>query len=292
MSPHHSVIDLHMHSTASDGHLTPAELVTEANRLGVRTMALTDHDTVAGLPQAAETCEKLGLTLIPGTEISCVWEGKELHLIALGITPDEPGLARFLADQNARRADRAQRIAERLRRLGLPDLLPAARRAAGGGQISRPHFAAALVELGCCPSRAEAFRRLLRAGKPGHVRTEWPTMEQTVETVHAAGGVAVLAHPLAYQLTLAWLRRILTAFVENGGEGIEVVSGPATENDVRSAAALARRFGLYASTGSDFHDPASPWIRPGAMAPLPATLPPIWDHPRIAHRFNRSPAPA
>lgn len=286
MSRPRSTIDLHTHSTASDGRLTPEQLVTEAAECGVRTLALTDHDTVAGLPEAAEACGRLGITLIPGIEISCRWQGKELHVLALGIAPDEPELTRFLEAQGGRRAERAERIAKRLQRQGLPDLLPAARRAAGGGPISRPHFAAALVEHGCCPTRADAFRRLLRAGKPGHVRTEWPAMEETVAAIRDAGGVAVLAHPLAYRLTLAWLRRILTAFTDNGGEGIEVVSGPTTANDIRSAAALAQRFGLYASAGSDFHDPDNPWIRPGALAALPESLPPIWEHPRLAARFH------
>lgn len=270
------VYDLHSHSTASDGVLAPAALVARAAERGVSHLALTDHDTVAGLDEARAAADRASMTLVPGVEISTSWHGRHLHIVGLGVSPGHSALATGLARVQALREDRARRMDDGLRRRGIDGVLEQAQGLAGGGQVTRTHFARVLLGRGYGGSMDRVFRHFLRRGKPGYARTEWPAMEEAVEWIVAAGGVAVLAHPFGYGLTRAWLRRICEAFVAGGGRAIEVSTGTATHDVVASAAALARRFGLAASQGSDFHDPGMPWIELGRMPPLPEDLEPVW----------------
>lgn len=269
--------DLHSHSTASDGTLSPAALVARAAEHGVSHLALTDHDTVAGLAPARAAAVQAGVALIPGVEISASWEGRSLHIVGLGVDATQPDLVAGLKSVQALREARALRMDESLRRRRIEGVLVEARALAGDGQVTRTHFARVLMERGYGASMDRVFRHFLRRGKPGYVRPEWPAMAEAIEWINAAGGLAVLAHPFGYGLTRAWLRRICAAFVDAGGRAVEVSTGTATANTVASAAALARRFNLAASQGSDFHDPAVPWIELGRMQPLPVDLEPVWQ---------------
>lgn len=272
----HSLIDLHMHSTASDGRLTPIELVDRVAAAGVALMALTDHDTLAGLDQAQQAAGQAGVGFVPGIELSARWARGVVHIVGLGIDPANPVLVDGVAAQQARRHQRAERIGERLVQRGFDGIVERVNQAVGAGVPGRAHFARDLLEQGHVSTMQEAFDRYLKRGRPGYAPVDWASIEQVVEWIHAAGGVAVFAHPLRYDLSRGALRAAVQAFVAAGGDAIEVSNGGGGRDDVPAAAALARRFGLEASMGSDFHDPAFPWIRIGALAPVPGDLAVVW----------------
>lgn len=270
------VDDLHSHSTASDGVLTPEALVARAAQRGVTHLALTDHDTVDGLARARVAAAHHGLALVDGVELSTRWQGRDLHIVGLGIEPGHPALAAGLAHLQRLREARAVRMDESLRRRRIVGVLAQARALAGAGQVTRSHFARVLQQRGYGRSLDQVFRHFLRRGKPGYARVEWPDMADAVGWITSAGGVAVLAHPFSYGLTRSWLRRIGSAFVEAGGGAVEVCTATTPANTVSAAAALARRYDMAASRGSDFHDPSLPWIDLGRMPALPQDLRPVW----------------
>ncbi len=266
--------DLHCHSTASDGHLTPAAVVQRAAEQGVATLALTDHDTVAGLAEARSAAAGCGVRLIPGVELSVLWQGRTFHVVGLGFDPDEPGLQDGLARMQRARQARGEAIGERLERAGLSGAREGARAVAGAAEIPRAHYARWMVDSGKVRGYEEAFKRYLRRGRVGYVHGDWVAMEEGIEWICRAGGIAVLAHPLGYDLTGAWIRRVLDAFAAAGGEGMEVACG--TSPDPRQVGQLGgwcRRYALLASTGSDFHGPGHPSRELGAAPPLPGDLP-------------------
>jgi predicted metal-dependent phosphoesterase TrpH len=272
----HSLIDLHMHSTASDGRLTPVELVDQVAAAGVTLMALTDHDTLAGLDQARQAAGQAGVGFVPGIELSARWARGVVHIVGLGIDPANPVLVDGVGAQQSRRHQRAERIGERLVQRGFDGIVERVNQVVGAGVPGRAHFARDLLEQGHVSTMQEAFDRYLKRGRPGYAPVDWASIEQVVEWIHAAGGVAVFAHPLRYDLSRGALRAAIQAFVAAGGDAIEVSNGGGGRDDVPAAAALARRFGLEASMGSDFHDPAFPWIRIGALAPVPGDLAVVW----------------
>lgn len=277
-------IDLHCHSTASDGRLTPAALVQHARAAGIDTLALTDHDTVAGLAPAAAMARAEGLHFITGVELSVTWSGKTLHVVGLGIDPDAPSLSEVLRRVQDTRASRAALIAARVEKLGVHNALARAQAAAGGGQITRTHFARLLVEDGVAADLKQAFKKHLGAGKPAQVRGEWLALEESVTAIRAAGGVAVLAHPLRYKLTAAWRERMLSAFVAAGGQGVEVSAGGSQQpTDLALMREAARRYGLLGSVGSDFHGPEQRWLRYGRLAALPHDITPVWTHGALSN---------
>jgi len=266
---------MHLHTTASDGSLAPAELIDYARSHGVDVLSITDHDTTAGYAEIRDAVPE-GLGVIPGVEISAGWLNRGIHIVGLNIDVDQPALRDGLERQAEARRRRAGMIAERLTRLGIDTPLAAVRAIAGNAPIGRPHFARHLVEIGAVKNVRAAFRKYLGAGKPGDIRTEWAGIEEAVSWICASGGIAVLAHPAKYGMTTAKLTALLDDFVAAGGGGIEVVCGRQDAATTRRIAALARDFGLAASTGSDFHSPDNHWSRPGGFPPLPAGLEPVW----------------
>lgn len=276
------MFDLHAHSNFSDGTLSPAQLVERARAHGVTALALTDHDSVAGLDAACAAAVQHGVRLIPGCELSVTWQSHLIHVLGLGIDRNNAELARGLAALQGIRTGRAQEMARRLEKHGVPDAMSGAQRHAGNGIVTRRHFAQYLVDLGLAPTVRAVFEKFLRAGKPGYVKTEWATLSDTVHWITAAGGVAVIAHPQRYGMTATRLRKLLQEFVDCGGAGLEVISGAGGDDMIQSSAALARRFDLHASAGSDFHDPGMPWNELGRLAPLPGDLKPVWTHPQLA----------
>lgn len=268
-------VDLHLHSVYSDGVLTPKQLIELLVINGVRTCALTDHDTVAGLPEATAAAADHGLRLINGIELSTQWQGRTLHVLGLGIEQHADAMTHAVEARRTLRHVRAAEIAHRLDRAGAPG--SAALEAFKDHPApTRTHFARALVALGSVENEAAAFKRWLGADRPGHVPTHWPALTDTVTTILACGGIPVLAHPLRYRLSAGQRRTLMKAFRAAGGIAIEVVTGGAAPHQIEAAAGLALRADLEGSIGSDCHDPTLPWHRPGRLAKLPSILAPVW----------------
>ncbi len=269
-------IDLHTHSNCSDGALTPAELVARAAAAGVEVLALTDHDTVAGLTEADHSAGVHGLRLVPGVEISASWRAQAIHVLGLWIDPASAELRSVLKMQAERRRARMRKICARLEKLGLPGPLLLAAVEAQPGLPTRAHLANAMVAGGHVSRADEAFRRYLGAGKPANVAAEWPALDVVVGWIRAAGGVAALAHPARYALSAGARRQMLTDFVAAGGGALEVVTGANGAQHVEGVAALAVKYGLMGSVGSDFHDPQLTWNPLGRSLKLPDCVTPVW----------------
>ncbi|HFU7615976.1 TPA: RNase AM [Escherichia coli] len=272
------IYDLHSHTTASDGCLTPEALVRRAVEMRVGTLAITDHDTTAAIAPAREEISRsgLGLNLIPGVEISTVWENHEIHIVGLNIDITHPLMCEFLAQQTERRNQRAQQIAERLEKAQIPGALEGAQRLAQGGAVTRGHFARFLVECGKASSMADVFKKYLARGKTGYVPPQWCTIEQAIDVIHHSGGKAVLAHPGRYNLSAKWLKRLVAHFAEHDGDAMEVAQCQQSPNERTQLATLARQHHLWASQGSDFHQPC-PWIELGRKLWLPAGVEGVWQ---------------
>lgn len=272
------IYDLHSHTTASDGCLTPEALVHRAVEMRVGTLAITDHDTTAAIAPAREEISRSGLTLnlIPGVEISTVWENHEIHIVGLNIDITHPLMCEFLAQQTERRNQRAQLIAERLEKAQIPGALEGAQQLAQGGAVTRGHFARFLVECGKASSMADVFKKYLARGKTGYVPPQWCTIEQAIDVIHHSGGKAVLAHPGRYNLSAKWLKRLVAHFAEHHGDAMEVAQCQQSPNERTQLATLARQHHLWASQGSDFHQPC-PWIELGRKLWLPAGVEGVWQ---------------
>jgi len=270
------IADLHCHSTASDGTLAPAEVVVRACKHGVDILSLTDHDTTAGLEEAYLSAQENGIKLIPGIELSTTWQGKLLHIIGLEIDPEYAPLKQGIKMLKEMREQRAIEMGRRLAKAGYLNAYENARRLAGDGNVTRTHFARHLIEAGVAKDFTDVFKNFLVRGKPGYYRVEWSTMEDAVSWITGAGGIAVVAHPLRYKLTASWLNRVLAGFKEAGGEGMEVVCGRNTPDDNARSAHFARKHGLLASQGSDFHEPGK-WVELGKLGKLPDGLSPVWQ---------------
>lgn len=270
--------DLHCHSTVSDGWLAPADVVRRAAANGVTHLALTDHDEVAGLDEALAVAREVGITLVPGVEISVSFRGETVHVVGLGIDHRNPDLLAGLAQVRRGRHERAKRIGDALEAAGIRDALVGARRFARNPElVSRAHFARHLVATGLMPDVNTVFRHYLAEGKPGYVAHEWARLEDAVGWIHAAGGVAVIAHPGRYRFSDADLGALFDAFAACGGEAVEVVSGAHSQAEAQKFATLARRRGLLASRASDFHGENESPVDLGCCEPLPPDLLPVWS---------------
>jgi 3',5'-nucleoside bisphosphate phosphatase len=270
------IIDLHTHSNCSDGALTPDELVTRAAAAGVQVLALTDHDTVSGLEQAHRSAVARKLYLVPGVEISASWRAQSIHVLGLWVDPASAELCSALATQGERRNDRMRRICARLEKQGLPGSQLLAAVQASPGVPTRMHLANALVAGGHVDSPDHAFRKYLGSGKSAHVAPEWPNLGIVVGWIRAAGGIASLAHPARYSLSSGARRQLIGDFVAAGGAALEVVSGANGAQHVDAVSALAVKFGLSGSVGSDFHDPKHTWNPLGRSLKLPDCVSPVW----------------
>lgn len=270
------MIDLHTHSRASDGTLSPAELVSLAARRGVKLLSLTDHDCLDGVAEARAACEAAGIRFLPGVEISVSWERKTLHVVGIGVDPQHTGLQNGLARLQAVRDERAWEIGRRLEATGIAGAHAGALALAGDARLTRTHFARFLHQAGHVKDESQAYKKWLGRGKPGHVSVEWASLEEALSWIHGAGGRAVLAHPLRYGMTRAWLVKALTAFKQAGGDAMEIISGRSNPDEIAVSAHLAGRFELMGSVGSDFHA-STAWLQPGVETPLPAGVTPAWE---------------
>ncbi|KOO08268.1 RNase RNM [Vibrio hepatarius] len=270
-------IDLHSHTTASDGRLAPNELIERAVSFDLDVLAITDHDTVDGLQPARDYIAQQGyaLKLINGIEISTVWQNKDIHIVGLNIDPQSEALNALIQQQKEHRQGRAELIAHRLSKATREGVLDEVKLIAGDAPITRAHFAKWLVDNGYAKTMQMVFKKYLTRNNPGYVPPTWCSMEEAVTAIHAAGGKAVLAHPGRYDLTAKWLKRLISAFVEAGGDAMEVAQPQQGQQERRNLADYAIQYKLLASQGSDFHYP-SPWMELGRNLWLPSGVEPVW----------------
>jgi len=241
--------DLHSHSTASDGELSPADAMRAAHVAGITHLALTDHDTTGGLAEARAAAQEVGLTLVDGIEISATFGPRDVHVLGLWIDPDAAAMRRFTDLRRTARADRARRMVEVLARSGLPITVAEVEEAAGGATLTRPHIARVLVNKGLVADFDEAFKRWLGDGGPADVPVEQPTIEQSVSLIHEAGGVASLAHPGTARIGRGDVRDLAAT----GLDALEAHHLDHPPSQVEAYVRWGREFGLKATGGSDFH---------------------------------------
>ncbi len=269
--------DLHTHSTASDGTLSPADLVKRAKQAGVSVMALTDHDTTEGIAEAKRAALPIGMILVPGVEISVSWDPYVIHVVGLGVDTRCPVLQQGLSRLRQQRRERAIEMGRRLHKSGIEDAYNGAMELCNGRLISRTHFARFLVDRGYVDDMSGVFGRYLVPGKPGYVPGTWASLEQALTWIKTAGGQAVIAHPARYPFTRTKLRTLIGEFKELGGEALEVVSGNYTKDNCLSMARHAIDFALKGSVGSDFHGPERFKAEIGRVLDLPEGVAPIWN---------------
>ncbi len=276
--------DLHCHTTASDGRLTPDELADAVEALSLDIFSLTDHDTVEGY-LALKAAGRLDAAKhwVSGIEFSCVALKQTIHIVGLDFDETQPSFVQALAEQARRRKQRGELIHQRLLKAGLPNVYERALELAGSAEsLGRPHFARALLEVEACKTEQQAFDRWLGNGKIGDVKLMWPELAEVVGWINEAGGVAVLAHPLRYKMTFSKLRQLIELFDQAGGAGVEVVGQQAAPDKIRHLTRIVASHQLAASGGSDFHDPNWHWAPLGRVDALPENLDPIWS------RFKRT----
>lgn len=271
-------IDLHVHSSASDGVFSPAEVVRKAHANGVEVMALTDHDTVSGLKEARKEAEKLGMRFIDGVELSVSWGGRTIHVVSLGPKKFEP--YRELSEKLSKQRDlRARTIASKFDAMGIYNTYEQALELAGNGlNLSRRHFALALVQRGTVGTEDEAFEKYLRDEGPAFVKTQWMTLPEAMGFIRETEGVAVMAHPGRYNFAAPVTTiDLLEEFKALGGDAIEVTTGSHFEAENERYTRVALNMGFLASTGSDFHGCKPGRPEPGLQEPLPDYLPTVLD---------------
>lgn len=261
-------IDLHTHTTASDGSLTPTELVEKAAQLGLAALAVTDHDTLGGLAEAQAAAEHVDLSLLPGVELSVEDESGRFHLLGYGFDPENVALARTLIELRKSRSARNEQMAQKMAALGLPVTMDDVRAVAGEDAqvIARPHFAQALIAKGVVSSVKEAFDRYLSTGKPLYLPKEVLTPRDAIALLHEAGGVAVMAHPGLVPLSNPMLSgRVASLAEEMGMDGIEAYYSQHSPADTKRFLALAKQHGLLVTGGSDFHGTPKPHVPLGIV---------------------------
>jgi 3',5'-nucleoside bisphosphate phosphatase len=270
-------VDLHCHSTVSDGALAPSAVTARASANGVEVWALTDHDEVGGIAEARDAAQALGMHFVPGVEISITWAGQTVHIVGLQVDEKDQGLLQGLAKTRSGRERRAQEMADQLAVAGIPGAFEGALQFVGNPDlISRTHFARFLVEKGICQDTADVFRNYLIEGKPGYVPHRWASLKEAVTWIRGAGGMAVVAHPGRYDFDDMKLDALLSEFKQYGGAGVEVITGSHTPAEYEIFAGVARKYGLLASRGSDFHAPGESAVDLGALPHLPESLSPVW----------------
>ena len=247
-------IDLHTHTTASDGIYPPRDLIDLAMRGGIVAMAMTDHDTVDGLPEAMAYSAKVGFKLYPGVEFSIDYDEGSFHLLGLNIDYANERLRRTVRDLAEHRATRAYRIIEDLKKHGIDIPIEEVLRAAGGGSMGRPHVARVMVDRGYASNIREIFQNYLVKGKPGYVKKVRIGFENAVELIRECGGIAVVAHPISLECRdMAAFEELLAGFVRAGVEGLEAYASMHTVEQAAEFSRIALKHDLVLTGGSDFH---------------------------------------
>jgi 3',5'-nucleoside bisphosphate phosphatase len=277
-------VDLHCHSRVSDGTLTPSELAARAKTNGVELWAMTDHDEIGGIAEARAAAAAVDLPFVPGVEISITWSGQTVHIVGLRIDETNPVLVDGLAAMRGGREQRARELAQRLAAIGVPGTYEGALKYVGNPDlISRTHFARYLMEIGLCKDLQDVFGNYLGEGKPAYVPHRWVSLQNAVEWIHGAGGIAVIAHPGRYKFSELQFDELFREFKALGGSAIEVTTGSHTVDQYDTYAKIANRYGFLASRGSDFHGPGESRVDLGTLPPLPAGVTPVWHDWDLAH---------
>ncbi|HTS80012.1 MAG TPA: PHP domain-containing protein [Myxococcaceae bacterium] len=245
------MIDLHSHTTASDGEHSPEDLLARARAAGVTVLAVTDHDTVEGLARARAAADAQGIRLVPGIEVSTEADGREVHVLGHFVEPTEPGLAGFSARLRGERAERMARMVQRMNELGFPITLEEVERIAAGAHLGRPHLALALLARGYVTSSKEAFDRFLGDGRPGYVGRFRLPAEEAIAMLHRAGGTATVAHPGSSKVSGYTLERLAKA----GLDGLEIFHPDHVPSQRDALLRQADALGLVPTAGSDYHGP-------------------------------------
>ena len=318
-----SNIDFHCHTNASDGGLSPSELIERAYGRGLNALAITDHDLTAGVADAMETAARLNakllngdadapvetyikenaevngvdngelhrapsertLIVIPGVEFSTTWYDEQIHIVGLGIDPNNDSLKELEAKLKVARTQRAVAIGEKLKRLGFDRPYErCCEQAREGASITRGNYARLIFQDGKAKSVDDAFHKFLRRGQDAYVKSVWGPIEETVEVIKAAGGIAVLAHPRRYKISNMRLRKLVYEFKKAGGEAIEVSSSQQRQLDRDYLVQLCHKYEMLASLGSDFHNEG--FHRDlGQNIDLPSDVTPVWHSP-ILERYG------
>lgn len=270
--------DLHCHSNASDGALTPTQVVERAAAHGAQMLALTDHDCLAGLAEARAAAETRQLPFIDGVEVSVTWRDKHtIHIVGLGIDPTDQTLLDHLSQVRQGRRERLQQMSELLAAKGITGVYEGAMAlAANPDMVGRAHIARYLVSQGVCKDVRSVFRQYIVPGKPGYVKHEWAQLDDAVAWILNAGGTAVIAHPGRYEFKRTTMTALLTEFKQAGGEAIEVASASHSLDERLLYARYADEFDLLSSAGSDFHVPDEKGRKVGTTPELPPICRPLW----------------
>jgi 3',5'-nucleoside bisphosphate phosphatase len=277
----HCRIDLHSHTNCSDGGSSPQELIERAVNFQLDVLAITDHDTVVGLHSAQRYIKDKNypLLLINGIEISTAWQGFEIHIVGLNIDTTNQTLLNLIASQQQLREQRAVAMGEKLEKCGFADVYSAAKALAVVGEkqgsITRAHFAKVLFQQGHVATMQKAFDKYIGKGKRAYVKPNWCSIEQAIDVIHAAGGSAVMAHPIRYDLSAKWLRRLIVQFKADGGDALEIVLPQMAPQQREIMLNYCLEYNLHASMGSDFHYP-SKWSDLGRNLRMPAQAKPVW----------------
>jgi len=273
---HLMIIDLHNHSYYSDGVLSPTEVVRLAKEQECDIFALTDHDTTDGLVEAKIEARKLGLKFVPGVEVSAMWSNMTIHILGLNIDIENEALQAGLKQHQEFRAIRALKMARGLGGAGVIGAMEKTQAVAKKGMITRTHFAQMLIQEGICKDMKSVFKRFLTGKKPGGVKSEWAQYDEVISWIHAAGGAAVLAHPLRYRMTNTKVKRMMSDLSANGCDGVEVVTGSSSSNEITLVSQWANELGLLSSSGSDYHGWPNQRIKIGKLQDLPNIDQAIW----------------
>ncbi|MFC0308430.1 PHP domain-containing protein [Gallibacterium trehalosifermentans] len=267
-------IDLHTHSNASDGVLSPTELILRAKEKQLEIIALTDHDTIDGIAEARLAAKQQQITLITGVEISTIWQGKTIHIVGLDFDETHTAMSELLARQARLRQERAMEIGEKFKKFGLPNAFAEAQ-ALTSGEVTRAHYARYLVNIGRVSNEGQAFKRYLSQGKPCYVQANWCDIPTAIEVIHQAGGIAVVAHPMRYQMTNTKIHNLIKDFQQWHGDAVEIAGG-VDHNQQKMLIKWLEALDLLASVGSDFHYPCG-WIELGRNLTIPDHIKTVWQ---------------
>ncbi|CAC9437404.1 COG0613, Predicted metal-dependent phosphoesterases (PHP family) [Bathymodiolus heckerae thiotrophic gill symbiont] len=271
------IIDLHNHSYYSDGVLSPSAVVRLAKESGCGVFALTDHDTTDGLAEAQQEANNQQIKLIHGVEVSAMWSNMTVHIVGLNIDKDNPVLQAGLKQHQDFRKLRAEKMARGLSGAGVVGALEKTKALAKTDMLTRTHFAQMLVQEGVCKDIKSVFRRFLTGKKPGGVGGKWAEFDEVIAWIHAAGGVAVLAHPLRYRMTNTKVQRMLSHLSNAGLDGVEVVTAHSTNEEIALISQWADEVGLLYSCGSDYHGWHNQRVSIGVLKDLPNANRALWS---------------
>ena len=255
------MLDLHIHTTASDGSLTPTQVVQLARKKGFSLIAVTDHDTMGGVAEALEAGKKYNVDVVPGVEISS-GVTLEVHMLGYGMSPDHPVMKAMMEDMRAARVERMERIIENLQKMGVPITVEEVE-AVAGGAIGRPHIAQVLIAHGLVPDVRTAFREYIGVGAKAYVERRKMTSEQVIANIRDAGGVPVLAHGGLLRISEVELNQWIDSMAKRGLMGLECYHNAHTPQMERLLRAAAERNGLLVTGGSDFHGASRPDVEMG-----------------------------